>query len=342
MTPVSRRGPSINDVARAAGVSGQTVSRVASGLGNVHAETRRRVEEAMRELGYLPNRAARALRSGRFGSIGVVVFTLSSFGNMHTIEAVSNAAAAARYSVTLISVERRTEADLSKAFARLEEQAVDGMVVLIESHLLHESEIVLPPDLPVVLVDSATRSQRPLVDTDQAQGARLATQHLLDLGHETVWHIAGPHGSYAAERREAAWRQVLEEHERPVPPVEYGDWTAMSGYAVGRRLAQRPEVTALFVANDQMALGVLQACHETGRKVPGSISVIGFDDMPESAHFWPPLTTIHQQFDQVGRTAVETLLSAIEGTDAEAGSAAPRLVPTSLVERASTGPPRSA
>lgn len=335
MSRANRRGPSINDVARAAGVSGQTVSRVASGLDNVQAETRRRVEQAMQDLGYLPNRAARALRSGRFGSVGVIVFTLSSFGNMHTIEAVTNAAAAAGYSVTLISAERRTEADLSKAFARLEDQAVDGMVLLIESHLVDETEIELPPGLPAVLVDSAGRSQRPRVDTDQAQGARLATQHLLDLGHATVWHLAGPTGSYAAERREAAWRETLRAAGRSIPRVLRGDWTAESGYRLGRRIAERDDVSAAFVANDQMALGLLRACHEIGRAIPGTLSVVGFDDMLESAEFWPPLTTVHQHFDEVGRTAVATLLAAIDGAPTSPNA----LVPTTLVIRNSAAPP---
>ncbi len=328
----SRRAVSLNDVARAAGVSGQTVSRVANGHDNVQPETRRRVEQAMAELGYLPNRAARALRSGRFGSLGVIVFTLSSFGNMRTIEAITYAAAAAGYSVTLIAVERRTEEDLHHAFARLQEQAVDGMVLLIESHILDETAIPLPPGLPVVLVDSSTRPERTLVDTDQAQGARLATQHLLDLGHPTVTHLAGPLSSFAAERREAAWRDTLHANGRDVPEPLRGDWTAESGHQLGGQIAAREDCSAVFAANDQMALGLLRACHEAGRAVPETLSVVGFDDMPESASFWPPLTTVHQQFDEVGRAAIGSLLSIIDQQSAPEQVQ----VPTRLVERLST------
>src|SRR6185437_15481331 len=186
------RGPSMADVAEHAGVSTQTVSRVANGLTNVEAATRDRVLQAMQTLGYRPNKAARALRSGHFRNIGVIMFTLSSFGNMRTLDAIAISAARAGYSLTLVPVERPTQADVSVAFARLLEQAVDGVVIVIEAHIVDQADVELPPGLPVVVIDSAERDDYPVVDTDQAQGAELATQHLLDLGHASVWHVAGP------------------------------------------------------------------------------------------------------------------------------------------------------
>jgi DNA-binding LacI/PurR family transcriptional regulator len=324
------------DVAEHAGVSTQTVSRVANGLTNVEPATRDRVLEAMRSLGYRPNRAARALRSGHFRNIGVIMFTLSSFGNMRTLDAIAISAARAGYSLTLVPVERPTQADVSVAFARLLEQAVDGVVIVIEAHIVDQADVELPPGLPVVVIDSAERDDYPVVDTDQAQGAALATQHLLDLGHDTVWHVAGPESSYSASRREASWRRTLESAGAAVPPVFRGNWSTASGYEVGLRIAEQPEITAVFAANDQMALGILRALHERGRRVPEDVSVVGFDDMAESDSFWPPLTTVHQDFDVVGRRSMELLLAEIEEGPATPDTS---LVPTRLVVRSSTAAP---
>ncbi|MEO7123837.1 MAG: LacI family DNA-binding transcriptional regulator [Lacisediminihabitans sp.] len=328
------RGPSMGDVAAHAGVSSQTVSRVSNGLNNVEDATRQRVLASMQVLGYRPNQAARALRSGRFRSIGVVMFTLSSFGNMRTLDAIAISAAQSGYSITIVPVEHPTQKDVSIAFTRLLEQAVDGIVIVIEAHIIDEADVELPPGLPVVVIDSAARTDYPVVDTDQALGARQATQYLLELGHPTVWHLAGPESSYSAERREEAWRATLEAGSRPVPPVFRGDWSAVSGYEAGLLIAQQMEVSAIFTANDQMALGVLRALHERGRHIPSSISVVGFDDMAESDSFWPPLTTVHQDFGAVGRQAIKILLAEIEHGPSHPTTL---VIPTRLVVRESTG-----
>ncbi|MCS5717248.1 LacI family DNA-binding transcriptional regulator [Herbiconiux sp. CPCC 205763] len=323
------------DVARHAGVSTQTVSRVSNGLSNVEPATRDRVLASMRELGYRPNRAARALRSGQYRTIGVIMFTLSSFGNMRTLESISIAAAQAGYSITLIPVEEPTQEHVTKAFARLSEQAVDGIVIVIEAHFVSQADVELPVGLPVVVIDSSGRDDYPVIDTDQAMGALLATQHLLDLGHSTVWHVAGPGDSYSATRREASWRATLEKAGCSVPPVVRGDWTTASGYEAGVELLKRDDVTAVFAGNDQMALGILRAFHEAGRRVPDEVSVVGFDDMAESDSFWPPLTTIHQRFDVVGQTGIEVLVAEIEGQETPPETF---MVETRLVVRESTGP----
>jgi DNA-binding LacI/PurR family transcriptional regulator len=150
-----------------------------------------------------------------------------------------------------------------------------------------------------------------------------------------VWHVSGPPESFAAERRRDAWRAALEDRGCRAPEVQIGDWTADSGHRIGAALAVRPEVTAVFAANDQMALGVIRALHEAGRRVPGEVSVVGFDDMPEAANFWPPLTTVRQRFERVGEEAMKALIADIESTG---GDHARTLVPTSLVVRASSGP----
>lgn len=331
----ARREPSINDVASEAGVSAQTVSRVANGKDIVRPETRDRVVAAMQKLGYRPNRAARSLKYGRYRNIGVIMFSLSSFGNMHTLEAIANEATAADYTLTLIPLQAATRASVSGAFARLSEQAVDGIVILIEAQQLDESDLEMPIGVPVVVVDSNPLNNLPFVDTDQAQGARLATRHLLELGHITVSHVAGPARSYSASRRREAWERTLVEHGAPVPTVIQGDWTAEAGYEAGLVLAADASVTAVFTANDQMALGVMRALHEAGRSVPGDVSIVGFDDMPESANFWPPLTTVRQHFDRVGVAAIHAIIAEIEGERFEKRD----LVPTELVVRASTSVP---
>lgn len=324
----------MGDVAKVAGVSGQTVSRVVNGRANVEDATRQRVLAAMVEVGYRPNRAARALRSGRFRTIGVIMFTLSSFGNMRTLDAIAMAATEADYAITLLPVAHPTQGDITGALSRLSEQAVDGIVILIEAHMLDRIDLVLPPGVPAVVLDSSADYPFPNVDTDQAEGARFATEHLLTLGHKTVWHISGPLDSYSAGRRLDSWRSTLLAHNAPVPEPLVGDWSAESGYTLGKTLAANPDVTAVFAANDQMALGLLRALHEAGRSVPGEVSVVGFDDMDEAASFWPPLTTVRQDFAQVGEHTVAVLLAEIDGR------AVPTHldVPTTLVVRESSGP----
>jgi DNA-binding LacI/PurR family transcriptional regulator len=325
------------DVARLAGVSSQTVSRVSNGMTNVDDRTRDRVLESMKTLGYRPNRAARALKSGRFQTIGVIMFTLETFGNMRTLDAIAMEAAQADYSVTLIPVTDRTLGRVSGMYNRLSEQAVDGVVIIFEAHLLDDAEFTLPAGLPVVVIDSNAGSEYTVVDTDQAEGARLATEHLLSLGHKQVWHIAGPSGSFSAAHRVESWQQTLRSAGITPPDVLLGDWTTESGYRHGLTLGRRPEVTAIFAANDQMALGTMRALHELGRDIPGDVSVVGFDDMEEAHSFWPPLTTIHQDFTTVGKLSLQKLLHKVENPSARDDRTT---VPTRLVVRESTAPPR--
>ncbi|WNI19499.1 LacI family DNA-binding transcriptional regulator [Actinacidiphila sp. ITFR-21] len=324
------------DVAQLAGVSSQTVSRVSNGFPGVVESTRQQVRAAMKELGYRPNSAARALKRGEFRTLGVILFNMSTTGNMRTLEAVSLSAAQEGYATTLMPVTVPSQDEVRGAFTRLGELAVDGVVLLMEVHLLDAAMVSLPPNAQVVVVDSNAGDRYCVVDTDQAGGARAAVRHLLGLGHRTVWHVAGPEGSYSAERRVETWRETLTEAGCGIPEPLRGDWSAESGYRAGRRIAEDPDCTAVFAANDQMALGVLRALHEHGRRVPEDISVVGFDDLPESSSFMPPLTTVHQDFSEVGRRCVESVLRQIRNDTAEKGTT---LVPTRLVVRSSTAPP---
>jgi DNA-binding LacI/PurR family transcriptional regulator len=196
----------------------------------------------------------------------------------------------------------------------------------------------LPADLPIVAVEAGPQEGVPVAEVDQYQGARLATEHLLELGHPTVHHLAGPTDWSEAQQRIEGWRDSLDAAGARSYAPSRGDWSPRSGYELGRELLGQTDVTAIFVANDQMALGVLRALSERGRRVPEDISVVGFDDLPEAASFMPPLTTVHQDFSEVGRRCVDHLLRQIRSDEEETGTT---LVQTSLVIRSSTAaPPR--
>jgi DNA-binding LacI/PurR family transcriptional regulator len=198
----------------------------------------------------------------------------------------------------------------------------------------------LPTGVPAVVVESTTAGELPSVSVDQVAGARLAVEHLLTLGHETVLHIAGPRDWLEARDRLDGWRLAVEMAGRPVPPVLTGDWSPRSGYEIGQSLADRPDVTAVFCANDHQALGLLRALHQRGVRVPDDVSVVGFDDIPESAYFSPPLTTVRQDFDEVGRRCVATLLELLDADPSTVPASPPPVKPT-LVVRASSGPYRN-
>lgn len=329
------RAPSIIDVAREAGVSAQTVSRVSNGMDIVRPTTREKVLAAMDRLGYRPNSAARALKSGRFRTLGVIMSELSSYGNMHTLEAIANEAAKQGYSLALTPLWTIAKAGFTGAFAQIADQAVDGVLVVLEARDLSDSDLAHIAGVATVVVTADSSHPYPSIDIDQEQGARLATEHLLELGHDTVWHIQGPENSYAAQDRARSWADTLRAHGRTVPPVLQGDWSTASGYEAGKRLAVDPTVTAVFAANDEMALGAMRALSEAGRPVPESVSVVGFDDVEMAAGFQPPLTTVHQYFDRVGTAAVSMLIDQIENRPV----GHPGLVATALVTRASTAPP---
>lgn len=333
--PLGGRRPSMADVAALAGVSGQTVSRVVNDSPRVDPATRARVEAALEALGYRPHAAARALRTGRSQTVGVIVSTLASVGNSQMLEAVARAAASRGYALTVVTLGAQGRAGIADAFARLRDQGVDGALVLNEaSAVAREAEP--PAGLRLVVVDAPADARYGVVESDHAGGARAAVAHLLALGHPTVWHLAGPETSYAAAARERGWRAALEEVGAIAPPIVRGDWTSASGFEAGLALAARPDVSAVFAANDQMALGMLRAAAHAGRAVPGSVSVVGFDDVPDAPQYAPALTTVRQDFDELGERAVAALADGIEAGAAPTGV---QTVATALILRESTAAP---
>jgi DNA-binding LacI/PurR family transcriptional regulator len=335
------RAMGMADVAAHAGVSHQTVSRVVNGHPNVAPATRERVLRVIAELGYRPNTAARALVTGSTRTIGLVTSHINQYGPAQTLLGLEKAARAAGYSLSVAILDDDSEDAMREAVDRFVAQSVDAVVALSTYGQAVEALGHFEAPVPLIAVQAGRDPDRPTVWVDQEVGAALATRHLLQLGHRTVHHVTGPQDSLEARGRTVGWRRELVGAGAPVPDLLYGDWWPSSGHAAGRELAASmragrrsgEEVTAVFVANDQMALGVLNAFHEEGLSVPGDISVVGFDDVPEAAYYTPPLTTIRQDFAELGRRGVQSVLARLHG---EAFLAAP--VMPRLVVRSSTGP----
>ena len=334
-----RRAAVMADVARLAGVSHQTVSRVVNDSMHVRPETRERVLSAMRKLDYRPNPVARALVTGRSRTLGVVSFDTTLYGPASTLFGIERAAHEEGYFVSVVSVRSLDPASVLIAVERLRAQSVDGILIIAPQEAAAQAVLHVPPDMPVVAVEAGPDRAVPVAAVDQVAGAAQATRHLLDLGHRTVWHIAGPPAWLEAHQRIEGWRSTLEAVGAEVPPLLSGDWSARSGYELGRRLVTFPDVTAVFVANDQMALGVLRALHEVGRHVPRELSIVGFDDIPEAQYFTPPLTTVRQDFDEMGRQSLMLLLDEIA---ASVRSSSRVIVQPELVVRSSTAAPPDA
>lgn len=340
--PSGRSQTVMRDVAALAGVSAMTVSRVLNTPEKVRPQTRARVLAVMRELDYHPNSAARVLATGRSGVLGVVSFDTTLYGPASTLYGIEHAARDAGYLVSVASLSVLTPDGIADGVERLRSQSVDGVIIIAPHRSAAGGLRRLPPDLPAVVVGAGDELPVPVAAVDHEAGGRRVTRHLLDLGHETVWHITGPSDWIDATARVTGWRAALTDAGREIADPLPGDWSARSGYQHGQRLAADPAVTAVFAANDPMALGVLRALREAGRPVPEEVSVAGFDDVPEAPYYPPPLTSVRQRFGELGKRAFALLLERIDsaGPD-DAGSAPPRTtVEPELVVRDSTGPPR--
>jgi DNA-binding LacI/PurR family transcriptional regulator len=330
------RDPAMTDVARLAGVSHQTVSRVLNGHPNVREQTRLRVRAAIAQLGYRPNKAARALVTGRSQLIGVIAQNSSLYGPSSLLGAFESAAAEAGFTVSLRRVKVLDRESIAEAVEHHRDTRVAGIVAIAPTASANEALADVPAGVPLVTVDGDPARATPLVTVDQAAGAFDATKHLLDAGHATVWHVSGPPDWFDSAGRVRGWQQALEAAGAEVPPLVSADWSAASGYRAGQMLARMPEVTAVFAANDHLALGILRAMHERGRRVPDTVSVVGFDDVPEAAYFIPPLTTVRPDFAAVARETLALLLAQVG--DGEVGESH-RTVAPALVSRDSVAPP---
>ncbi|MEV7327783.1 substrate-binding domain-containing protein [Micromonospora sp. NPDC093244] len=336
MTEATMRGkqPSMADVARAAGVSAQTVSRTLRDSPNVNAETRRRVLTAVEQLRYRYNGAPRLLSSGRSFTLGLVLLQSGGYYSRSAVTAgVEAAAGQAGYSVSIATIAELDTAMMEKSLLKLSDQGVDGIIIAVPLISVTQRMEDITRDIPTVTVDGSRTTGARVLGIDQHEAGRMATQHLLDSGHRQVWHVAGPDEWIEARQRRQGWQECLRAAGIDAPPPLEGDWSPESGYRQGQILAMIPEVTAIFVASDEMAFGVIRALRERGRSVPADVSIVSVDDIELAAYCHPPLTTVRQDFYSSGAAAVALLL----GTE-DAGES---VAQPSLIVRESTAAPRS-
>ena len=327
----------MHDVARLAGVSHQTVSRVLNAHPNVRPETRRRVETAIAELGYRRNAAARTLVTGRSSTIGVITSTSEHWGPAGTIVSVEAAARDAGYYVSVAGLRSLDETGVAEALRYFSEQSVEGIVVIAPEAAKAPLALAFTCSVPVVMV-AAGAGPVPgvqITSVDQDLGAIMATQHLIDLGHTTIGHIAGPSPWFDAAARLRGWRTTLDRAGLRPGPLLSGDWTSASGYRAGRALLAGELPSGVFVANDLMALGLIRALRDARVRVPQSVSVVSFDDMPGAAEPTPALTTVRQDLAALGRQCIELLSRALKGVT----QSLPPIAPTLVVRESTAAPP---
>ncbi|MGN6325325.1 LacI family DNA-binding transcriptional regulator [Pseudolysinimonas sp.] len=330
-----RRAPTLVDVARASGVSHQTVSRVLNGFAGIRPATRDRVLAAIDELGYRRNLAARALAAGRTHSIGILTPSVPEHGPTSSLFAVEGAAREHGYR-PLVTAAAADDAATRAALGFLLDQAVEALVVVVPHAGVVRALEDLGVVLPVVALQAPAGPTGDVVGVDHARGARLATEHLVALGHRRIQHVSGPAGWTESAARRRGVAEALDAAGLERLPVIEGDWTAAAGFEAAGRLD--PGVTAVACANDQLAIGVMAALADSGRRVPDDISVTGFDDLPEAAFLRPALTTVRQDFDEIGRRAVELIVRRLDG---DGGGAVQRIaIEPELVVRSSTAPAR--
>lgn len=333
------RPPGMQDVARAAGVSHQTVSRVLNGHSRVRPETRQRVLAVIAELGYRRNSAARALVTSRSGTIGLLTPRSALHGPVATMVSVEEAARQAGLFVSVASLTDYGAASVAAALDHFLDQGVEGIVVIAPTPGAVEvaSSLALRVPMVITAADTSAGLGFQSASVDQELGARLATRHLVELGHTDIVHVRGPLGWLDAEARCRGWRGELAAAGLQDTPPLVGDWTAESGFALGKQLLAAGPPSAVFAANDMMALGVVRAVTEAGIDVPADVSVVGFDDIEGAGFYRPPLTTVRQDFTALGGRCVALLLEQLAG----GVSSSPVLLPPELVVRASTARPRA-
>ena len=329
-------------MARRAGVSHQTVSRVINGHPNVRDATRRRVQRAISQLGFRPNRAARALSLGTSPAVTVITSDTTLYGRASILHGVADAARAVGFSVGVCVLDSAEPDAVHTAIERSCDPTAGGVIVIAYDLAGVRALRAIPAGIPVAAAlevnDAQGGTRYPSVTLDDRTAAGSATRYLLDLGHRTVHYVAIPSSTDASARMQG-WHAALRAAGAAIPDVVPGGWTPQAGYRAGRRLAADPDVTAVLCGNDDLALGVIHALREAGRDVPGAVSVVGFDDIPPAAFYAPPLTTVRLDFAGVGRDCFGLLHSSMY-------PAIPHRPPLAaapeLIVRASTGhPPRA-
>jgi DNA-binding LacI/PurR family transcriptional regulator len=331
------RSASMADVARAAGVSTQTVSRVVNGSEAVRPDTAERVRDVMDEIGYRPSFAGRSLKTGSYRSIGLVMFDIRSTGNLDRLAGITAAAQERRYAITLIEMDKDKPQTLDEATRRMSALPVDGMIFNL-NRMVEDFRTFRPlPSLPTVILTMIEHPACPTVDNDQHGCSEMVVAYLLEHGHRTIHHIAGPALSISGSMREEGWYDALAEAGIGAPEILRGDWSADSGYEAGATLAKDSSCTAVYASNDAMAYGAMAALRDAGRRVPEDVSVIGVDDALGGIVPHIDLTTVRFDNHQVGRLAFEKVI----GPRSMAHKPLGVLVPGKLIERSTVAVARS-
>jgi DNA-binding LacI/PurR family transcriptional regulator len=327
------RSANIFDVARLAGVSHQTVSRVLNDLPNVRPATRARVESAIAQLRYSPSPAARALVTRRTRTIGLIAPGGNHYYGPASITTAFNfAARSARYSVDTVLSLDTDPANIRTLVESLLRQRVDAIVLIVVD--IAQLDVVrgIEVAVPLIAVAASARHAPSIVSIDQYRGARNAVRHLVELGYSRVLHLAGPPEAPDAIERIRGWRDEISAHRLEVIEPLHGDWSATSGYELAKQMGIHAG-DAVFVSNDHMAIGLMSALREAGLTIPDDVSVVGFDDLPEAAYLYPPLTTVRQDFAALGGLIMQKVLIAVEEPDSATESTP---LATTLVVRGST------
>ena len=341
-----RKKVTIRDVAAAAGVSHQTVSRVINNRPDVAEETRRRVRQVIEELRYQPSAIARSLIQQRSFTLGVVIAGLKYVGPSRTLNGITKQAEEMDYTLLLKELPRFDTNDVQPLLNSLRARQVDGIIWAVPEIGSNRDWLQSqPPEFPIPMFFLAmqTRSDLFIVSVDNYTGGRIATEHLLEQGYRHIGHISGPLDWWEARQRKAGWQDAL--FERGIQVADHhwesGNWSSASGERAIRKLLDGyPEMEAVFVANDQMALSVLQVACQRGFQVPQDLAVVGFDGIPETAYYWPPLTTVYHDQQKLGGTAVRELVQIIEASQQDKAVIEPKtiLLQPELIARESSVP----
>ena len=317
-----KRRATIKEVARAAGVSTQTVSRVVNNRPDVAPETSERIQQIIKDIGYSPNILARSLIRGRSHTLGVVDYGLEYFGPSRVLTGIELQANQLGYSIFLNLIHQPETGDVDQILNSLFARQVDGIIWAVPEIGNNRTWVdakSLDSPIPIVFVNGMDRQTFPvLVGIDNDAIGSLATEHLLAGGARCIGIITGPRSWWEAQQRQQGWRKTLEVHGLVAEDrlVVEGDWSAESGaQGLHQLLAQCSDIDAVFASNDQMALGVLHTAHQLGRRIPDDLSIIGVDNLPESAHFWPSLTTVRQRLREAGAQAVRQLDQMIQNAE---------------------------
>jgi DNA-binding LacI/PurR family transcriptional regulator len=337
----------IRDVAAAAGVSHQTVSRVLNDRPDVAEKTRHHVLKVIEELEYQPSAIARSLTRQRTLTLGVVTAGLDYVGPSRTLNGITEQAEQMGYALLLKALPRFDSNDLQPLFRSLSARQIDGVIWAVAEVGDNRDWLDDPPgglSVPMVFMTMQARPGVTIVAIDNYAGGRMATEHLLQQGYRHIAHISGPLDWWEARQRKAGWQDTLLAAGVPASELHAaeGNWSSASGQqAIGRLLDDYPQMDAVFVGNDQMALGVLQTACRQEIQVPQELAVVGFDGLLDAAHYWPPLTTVYQDQPRLGQLAVEELVRLVESGRKSRASIEPRVISLQpeLIVRASSIPP---